>query len=82
MRPSTALLKGRLGDAEVDILLDSGSTISLVQNSILPRTLGVKQLNPGDLQLVSAVGKPMAVCGDASRTTKCGTPTSCCRVTD
>lgn len=36
VRPSAAVLKGRLGDTEVDILLDSGSTVSLVQNSILP----------------------------------------------
>ena len=45
---STVVLKGRMGGTEMDILLDSGSTISLVLNSILPRTLGVKQLKPGD----------------------------------
>ena len=66
VRPSAAVLKGRLGDTEVDILLDSGSTVSLVQNSILARTLGVKQLKPGDLQLVSAVGEPMPVVGQAN----------------
>ena len=50
----------------MDILLDSGSTVSLVRNSILPRTLGVKQLKPGDLQLVSAAGEPMPVVGQAN----------------
>ena len=43
VHPSAAVLKGRLGDIEVDILLDSGSTVSLVRNSILP---SVKQLKP------------------------------------
>ena len=66
VRPSAAVLKGRLGDTEVDILLDSGSTVSLVQNSILARTLGVKQLKPGDLQLVSAAGEPMPVVEQAN----------------
>ena len=68
VRLSTAVLKGRLGDTKVDILLDCGSTVSLVQNSILPRTLGVKQLKPGDLQLamVSAAGDPMPVVGQAN----------------
>ena len=66
MRPSAAVLNGRLGDIEVDILLDSGSTVSLVQSSILPRTLGVNQLKPGDLQLVSATGEPMPVVGQAN----------------
>ena len=81
VHPSAVVLKGRL-DEEVDILLDSGSTISLVHNSIMPRTLGVKQLNPGDLQLVSSAGKyaSSGACqsGVASRTTKCGIPASCC----
>ena len=55
---------GRLGDIEVGILL--GSTISLVQNNILPRTLGAKQLKARDLQLFSAVGEPMPVMGAAN----------------
>ena len=66
VRPSAVVLKGRLGDIEVDILLDSGSTVSLVRSSILPRTLGVNQLKPGDLQLVSAAGEPMPVVGQAN----------------
>ena len=64
VHPSTVVLKGRL-DEEVDILLDSGSTISLVHNSIMPRTLGVKQLSPGDLQMVSSAGESMPVVGHA-----------------
>ena len=66
VQPSAAVLKGRLGHIKVDILLDSGSTVSLVRNSILPRTLGVKLLKPGDLQLVSAAGEPMPVVGQAN----------------
>ena len=50
----------------MDILLDSGSTISLVQNSVLTRASGVKQLKPGDLQLVFAAGEHMPVVGQAN----------------
>ena len=50
----------------MDILLDSGSTISLVQNSVLTRASGVKQLKPGDLQLVSATGEHMPVVGQGN----------------
>ena len=85
VRPSTAVLKGRLGDTEVDILLDCSSTVSLVQKSTLPITLGVKQLNTEDLQLVSAVGKPMPVMGQPNVLVQVGqhrTPTSCCRHID
>ena len=72
VRPSAAVLKGRLGDIEVDILLDPGSTVSLVRSSILPRTLGVNQLKPGDLQLVSAAGEPMPVVGQANMVVQVG----------
>ena len=72
VRPSAAVLKERLGDIEVKILLDSSATISLVRNSIRPRTLGVKQLKPGDLQLVSAAGERMLVVGQANLVVQVG----------
>ena len=59
VRSSAAVLKETLGDIEVKILLDSSATISLVRNSIRPRTLGVKQL-------VSAAGERMLVVGQAN----------------
>ena len=65
VQPSAAVIKGRIGDKEVEILLDSGSTISLVQDSILADRLGVKPLKPKELQLVSAAGEPIPVVGQA-----------------
>ena len=47
----------------VDMMLDSGSSISLVQESALPNLSGVRQFVSGEPQIVSAAGEPIPVVG-------------------
>ena len=45
------------------MMLDSGSSISLVQESVVPDWSGVRQFVSGEPQIVSAAGEPIPVVG-------------------
>ena len=45
------------------MMLDSGSTISLIKESVVTGLPAVKQLASNELQLVSAAGEPIPVVG-------------------
>ena len=63
VRSSAAVLRGIIGSREVEMMLDSGSTISLIQESVVTGLPAVKQLALNELQLVSAAGEPIPVVG-------------------
>ena len=63
VQSSAAVLRGIVGSREVEMMLDSGSTISLIQESVATGLPAVKQLASNELQLVSAAGEPIPVVG-------------------
>ena len=57
-----AVAPGKLCDAVVEIMLDSGSSVSLVQQCILSRTCGWTSIDfPKGLQLVTASGENLPI---------------------
>ena len=63
IRSSAAVVKGELGQVAVDMMLDSGSSVSLVQRDILDKSQGFRQIAPQEFQLVSAAGERIPVVG-------------------
>ena len=64
VRSSAAVLKGNIGNREVEMMLDSGSTVSLIQERIATSLPAVKQLQASnEWQLASAAGEPIPVVG-------------------
>ena len=63
IRSSKIVLRGIIGDREVEMMLDSGSTVSLIQERIATSLPAVKQLALNELQLASAAGEPIPVVG-------------------
>ena len=64
VRSSAAVLRGIIGNTEVEMMLDSGSTVSLIQECIATRLPAVKQLQASNgLQLASAAGETIPVVG-------------------
>ena len=63
VRSSVALTRGLLDQKEVDLLVDSGSSISLIQESVA--TAYYRQIDraPKGLELTSAEGKEIPVLG-------------------
>ena len=57
-----AIVKGELGNTYVDVMLDSGSSISLIKESLI-NGYCVNQDPPEGLNLVSAAGEPISVIG-------------------
>ena len=66
IRPSAAVIKGELGTVAVDMMLDSGSSVSLVRNDIVDKSQGVRQITPREFHLVSAAGERTPVVGHVS----------------
>lgn len=60
---AAAVIKGHLGNKAVDMMLDSGSSISLIHESAVPDLSGVSQFVSGEPQIVSAAGEPIPVMG-------------------
>ena len=64
VRSSAAVLRGIIGNTEVEMMLDSGSTVSLIQERIATSLPAVKQLQASNgLQLASAAGETIPVVG-------------------
>ena len=63
VRSSAAITKGFLDNKEVDMMLDSGSSISLVQESVAIAFSRPIEAVPSGLKLVSAAGDTISVLG-------------------
>ena len=63
VRSSAAFTRGLLGHKEVDMMVDSGSSLSLIQESIAAAYSKRMKAPPEGLELVSAEGKRIPVLG-------------------
>ena len=63
VRSSAAVIKGFLAQKEVDMMVDSGSSVSLIEESIARAYVTKTEARPKGLQLISAEGKEIHVLG-------------------
>ena len=63
IRSNTALTRGLLDEKEVDMLVDSGSSISLIQEGVATAFSRQIERTPKRLDLISAEGKQIPVLG-------------------
>ena len=63
VRSGATTVRGRVGDSEVDMMLDSGASISLIQEGIATKLQGTKSFSPAKARVVSATGEPITVLG-------------------
>ena len=61
VRSNTAIIRGQLGSVDMDMMLDSGSSVSLVRKNVLSEVSGVCAAASRELRLVTAVGEPIPV---------------------
>ena len=61
-RSQGAIVKGQLGNTCVEVMLDSGSSISLIKESLI-NGYCMNEDPPEGLNLVSAAGEPILVIG-------------------
>ena len=62
VNPRTVVIWGKLGGAEVEMILDSGSSVSLIKECLLPQVLGTMRAEVANqLQLVTASGEPISI---------------------
>ena len=63
VRSNTAITRGLLDQKDVDMLVDSGSSISLIQEGVAIAFSRPIKKSPKGLQLISAEGKEIPVLG-------------------
>ena len=63
VRPSAATIWGKICDNKVEIMLDSGSSISLIQESIVAPFSDKNKISSSGLQLTSASGDNIPILG-------------------
>ena len=63
VRPNAATTLGMLGDCKVEMMLDSGSSISLIQESTAAPFTMEHKITPSGLQLTSASGDNIPIVG-------------------
>ena len=56
-------MQGRVGDTEVEVMLDSGASVSLVREDTATRLLGSHPVSEASVHVVSATGEPIPVLG-------------------
>ena len=61
VKSSATILKGRLGVVEVELMLDSGSSVSFVQSVILLAVHNVTRVGAWLIQLVTASGDQLPI---------------------
>ena len=63
IRPNVAVTTGRLGGIGVEIMLDSGSSVSFIRNELLQETEGIVRIRPdtSPLRLVTASGEELPI---------------------
>jgi len=63
VRSSAAVVKGFLAQKEVDMMVDSGSSVSLIEESVARAYVTKTEAPPKGLQMISAKGKEIHVLG-------------------
>ena len=61
IKSSATVLKGKLGGVEVELMLDSGSSVSLAQSNILQKARNVTQVAARPIELVTASGDQLPI---------------------
>ena len=64
-RSSATIVQGRVGNVQVEVMLDSGVSISLIRKETAKRLLGLRSVRSTNVHVVSATGDPIAVLGCA-----------------
>ena len=72
VRSNTAIVRGQLGSVDMDMMLDSGSSVSLVQKDGLSEVSGVCAAASRELRLVTAAGETIPVLGYVSAPVEVG----------
>ena len=62
-RSSATTVQGRVGDTEVEVMLDSGASVSLVREDTATRLLGSQPVSEASVHVISATGEPIPVLG-------------------
>ena len=65
-RSSATTVQGRVGNVQVEVMLDSGASISLIREETAKRLLGSRSVRSTNVHVVSATGDPIAVLGCAT----------------
>ena len=72
VRSNTPIVRGQLGSVDMDMRLDSGSSVSLVRKGVLSEVSGVCATASRELRLVTAAGEPIPVLGYVSEPVEVG----------
>ena len=72
VRSNTVIVRGQLGSVDMDMMLDSGSSVSLVRKDILLEVSGVCAAASRELRLVTPAGEPIPVLGYVSAPVEVG----------
>lgn len=62
-RSSASTMWGRVGDTEVEVMLDSGASVSLVQEDTATWLPGSQPVSEASVHIVSATGEPIPELG-------------------
>ena len=66
VRSNTVVVRGELGLRSMDMMLDSGSSVSLIREDVLSQLSEVCSAPPRELRLVTAAGEAIPVAGYVS----------------
>ena len=73
VKPKTAAMEGRLGGVEVEMMLDSGSSVSLIQKDVLSRAQDVVRIKTTKpLRLVTTSGDQLPILDHVSALVQVG----------
>ena len=62
VRTKAAVIKGKVGGVATELMVDSGSSVSIVRKEVLDQSQGITKIRPApQLQLVTASGEPLQV---------------------
>ena len=61
MKSTATMIKGRFGGVEIELMLDSGSSVSLVQHDVLQDAHNITQVAARPIQLVTASGDQLPI---------------------
>ena len=73
MRSKIITIRGQIGGSSQEVLLDSGSAVSLLRQDILKQATGIERTEPKlDLHLVTAAGENLPIVDQVSISVKLG----------
>ena len=62
VRTKAAVIKGKVGGVATEMMVDSGSSVSIVRKEVLDQSQGITKIRPApQLQLITASGEPLQV---------------------